>query len=527
MKNLRNKNYPPSDLVQVHLESSYDVVRAVYDNLDIIEALGAALEAGDLDSFLAETDIDTLAKLNAILTDATLLNFDEVATAAQGAKVDLLTVTAPTDLDVIRARVAELDSAVILRGEWEANAGTFPGVIVMLPTAYIAQAGDSWIVSSAGTVDGVDFNVNDRIVAIVDAPSTTTYANNWIKLDYTDQVLSVAGLVGAIGAAALRTALNIEDGATGDLTGSEIKTLLFAEADTNNLTDILLTKLAGIETSATADQSDAEIAAGYNNQVAIVSQAEAEAGTLTDVRRWTPERVKQAIAALGGAGGLSAMYIDNTYTASAGDYIMADTAANGIWTLTLPATPTLNDLVIVRDCTGNCGTAKIIIDGDSGDTIRGELTFELNHNFAEVVLIWDGTEWQVGLGGMFIQGPTEHMTFAMSDETGDLVAGTDLLTTRMPYKFYVTSVRAHVNTAPTGADIVVDVNADGITIFDTPKLTIDAGEKTSTTSVVTNPMGVSEVILDDDAELTFDLDQIGSTVPGKGLKVTIIGYRVQ
>jgi hypothetical protein len=74
---------------------------------------------------------------------------------------------------------------------------------------------------------------------------------------------------------------------------------------------------------------------------------------------------------------------------------------------------------------------------------------------------------------------------------------------------------------------VVDVNAGGVTIFDTPKLTIDAGEKTSTTSVVTNPMGIAEVILDDDAELTFDLDQIGSTVPGKGLKVTIIGYRVQ
>lgn len=63
------------------------------------------------------------------------------------------------------------------------------------------------------------------------------------------------------------------------------------------------TKLATIETGATADQTDAEIETAYNNQVGVVSQAEAEAGVATTVRRWTAERVAQAIAALGGGGG--------------------------------------------------------------------------------------------------------------------------------------------------------------------------------------------------------------------------------
>ena len=520
MKNLRNKNQPPPEIaIQTFLSSSWDKVLAVYSKLAEIEALADVILGDGLDTYLTAEDLDTLAELNAILTDATLLNFDEVATAAQGAKVDLLTVTAATDLDMIRARVNDLDSAVILRGEWDASSGVFPG-------GDTAQAGDSWIITTGGTQDGVVFTANDRIVAILDNASTTTYANNWVKMDYTDQVLSVAGLVGTILAADLRTALNIEDGATDDLTGAEISALLFAEVSTNNFNDAYKSKVDGIEAGATADQSDPEIAAGYNNQVAVVTQGEAEAGTLTAVKRWTPERVKQAIVALGGAGGLSARYTDNTYTAAAGDYIMADTAVNGIWTLTLPATPTLNDLVIVRDCTGNCGTAKVIIDGAGTDTIRSAYTFDLNHDFAEVVLLWDGTEWQVALGGMFLQGPTEHMSFAMSDETSDLVVGTSLLTARMPYRFYVTSVRAHVNTAPTGADIQVDVNTNGISIL-TTAITIDAGEKTSTTSVVSNPLGISEVILTDDDELTFDLDQIGSTIPGKGLKVTIIGYRVQ
>jgi hypothetical protein len=39
------------------------------------------------------------------------------------------------------------------------------------------------------------------------------------------------------------------------------------------------------------DQTDSEIEIAYNNQVAIVSQIDAETGTSTDVKRWTPQRV--------------------------------------------------------------------------------------------------------------------------------------------------------------------------------------------------------------------------------------------
>ena len=44
--------------------------------------------------------------------------------------------------------------------------------------------------------------------------------------------------------------------------------------------------------------SDAEISTAYFAQVALASQAEAEAGTVTNNRRFTPERIKQAIDAL-------------------------------------------------------------------------------------------------------------------------------------------------------------------------------------------------------------------------------------
>lgn len=115
----------------------------------------------------------------------------EYLQAVAAAKLDFITVTQAVDLDAIESRVNDLDAAVVLKGAWDASAGTFPG-------AGVAQAGWSYIVSVAGTVGGVAFVVGDRIVCILDNASTTTYASNWLKLDYTDQVSSVAGRTGAV-----------------------------------------------------------------------------------------------------------------------------------------------------------------------------------------------------------------------------------------------------------------------------------------------------------------------------------------
>lgn len=106
-------------------------------------------------------------------------------------KTGFLTVTQPVDLDAMEIRVNQLDAAVVLKGAWDASAGTFPG-------GGTAQAGESWIVSVGGTVGGVVFTANDRIIAITDNASTTVFAANWFKADYTDLVQSVNGLTGAV-----------------------------------------------------------------------------------------------------------------------------------------------------------------------------------------------------------------------------------------------------------------------------------------------------------------------------------------
>ena len=77
------------------------------------------------------------------------------------------------------------------------------------------------------------------------------------------RLTSGTGVQEALSASEVRSFLNIEDNATADQTGSEIKSLLFTEADTNNFDDAHQSKLATIEPAATADQTGAEIKALY------------------------------------------------------------------------------------------------------------------------------------------------------------------------------------------------------------------------------------------------------------------------
>lgn len=121
-----------------------------------------------------------------------------------------------------------------------------------------------------------------------------------------------------------------------------------------------------------------------------------------------------------------------------------------------------------------------------------------------------------------IESLPQIIGIACSDETTAITPGTAKATFRMPFAMTLTSVRAAVTTAPTGANIIIDINEGGSTILST-KLSIDASEKTSTTAA--SAAVISDTALADDAEITIDFDQVGSTVAGAGVKVYLIGTR--
>lgn len=110
--------------------------------------------------------------------------------------------------------------------------------------------------------------------------------------------------------------------------------------------------------------------------------------------------------------------------------------------------------------------------------------------------------------------------FALSDETTAITTGTAKLTVRAPYAFTLTAVRATLTTASSSGTPTVDINEGGTTILST-KLTIDSGEKTSTTAAAAAVISDSSIA--DDAELTFDIDVAGTGATG--LKIWLLGTR--
>ena len=105
-----------------------------------------------------------------------------------------------------------------------------------------------------------------------------------------------------------RTKLSgIEASATADQTAAEIRTLVESASDSNVFTDADHSKLDGIETSATADQTDAEIKTAYENNSDTNAFTDAEKTKLSGIETGatadqTASEILTAIKTVDGSG---------------------------------------------------------------------------------------------------------------------------------------------------------------------------------------------------------------------------------
>ena len=134
------------------------------------------------------------------------------------------------------------------------------------------------------------------------------------------------------------------------------------------------------------------------------------------------------------------------------------------------------------------------------------------------------TDGSIDIAHVSIGAKTEVIAIACGDETTVTAAATAVVTFHMPYAFTLTGIKAGVTTAPVGSVLTIDLNEAGSTCL-TTKLTIDASEKTSGTAATAAVIGGAGPALAADALMTIDVDGVGSSTAGAGLKVYLIGYQ--
>jgi hypothetical protein len=112
-----------------------------------------------------------------------------------------------------------------------------------------------------------------------------------------------------------------------------------------------------------------------------------------------------------------------------------------------------------------------------------------------------------------IEAKKEYIAIPLTDLITNITTGVKKAYFRIPFACTVDSVKASVIEAQTaGSLLTFDINENGVSILST-KLTIDNNEKTSLTAA-TQPV-VSDTVLANDSEITFDVDQVG-TAGAKG-----------
>lgn len=147
----------------------------------------------------ADTLIIALGKLQAQITANE--QADQIAVSPSG---NLTSTNAQAAFLELQGDIDAIGQAIVIRGNWDASTGVFPG-------GGTAQTGDAYIVSVAGTVDSVDFGIGDKIIALVDNASTTTFDPNWFKQDNTEDI---------------QTASEVPTSPITGVTGTEVQTML-------------------------------------------------------------------------------------------------------------------------------------------------------------------------------------------------------------------------------------------------------------------------------------------------------------
>lgn len=137
-----------------------------------------------------------------------------------------------------------------------------------------------------------------------------------------------------------------------------------------------------------------------------------------------------------------------------------------------------------------------------------------------VVCLQIGTAWFIL--GKIIQGVASGGNIGNRDISffipGDLFLTTGIISCVIGTGRTISKVRLAIGSAPTGSSVIIDIHKNGVTMFTTqgnrPTIVASATSGVSITPDITT--------LAEGDVLTIDIDQVGSTLTGTGLAITVM-----
>lgn len=83
--------------------------------------------------------------------------------------------------------------------------------------------------------------------------------------------------------------------------------------------------------------------------------------------------------------------------ATTDEIIIVNKSSGAATAVNLPAGSTVDigKTYQIKDGKGDAGTNNITIDGDSTETLDGQLTVVMNQNYEATTVVWNGTEWNI------------------------------------------------------------------------------------------------------------------------------------
>jgi len=268
--------------------------------LDGIEASADVTDTANVTAAgaLMDSELTDLAGVKGVTISTLQVKPSEGAFAdGDKTKLDAIEASADvTDATNVTAAGALMDSECTNLAALKAiNQGLATGNDVQFND--LTVAGDLTVTGTTTSINSTDLDVTDKLISInkggADAASANggglfisganesmTWDNGNSRFNFSDDLhaagnFTLSGTVDGRDVASDGTKLDgIESSATADQTDAEIRAAVEAASDSNVFTDADHTKLNGIEASATADQTNAEIKAAV--------EAASDSNTFTD-----------------------------------------------------------------------------------------------------------------------------------------------------------------------------------------------------------------------------------------------------